>query len=145
MKRSGYVKGVFYVGDCRCDCSMCRRLLSGCGLPVRSLVFSDRFSRGVVSEVVMAGDSIYTVPEGINQDVGRFVVYDSTFNNPREMGVWSALEGTDGLPGSAYSSVFSGSLVSNTWGPDEFRQEFSINENNVTESGGFEVYSPMVG
>ena len=126
-------------------------VLSGNGLPSRSLTFEDRFSQGHVKDVVMAEGRIYTAPEGITDDVSRFVVYDSTFNNPQGMGEWPALEGTAGLPGPAYSSVFEGSLayipeagrlavahhyeplvsiysmdgtlLSNTWGPDGFMQE----------------------
>ena len=148
-------------------------VLSGNGLPSRSVTFEDRFSQGHVKDVVMAEGRIYTAPEGITDDVSRFVVYDSTFNNPQGMGEWPALEGTAGLPGPAYSSVFEGSLVyipeadrlavahyyeplvsiysmdgtllSNTWGPDGFMQEFSVNENNATQYGDVVMYGSMVG
>ncbi len=148
-------------------------VLSGNGLPSRSVTFEDRFSQGHVKDVVMAEGRIYTAPEGITDDVSRFVVYDSTFNNPQGMGEWPALEGTAGLPGPAYSSVFEGSLVyipeadrlavahyyeplvsiysmdgtllSNTWGPDEYMQEFSVNENNATQYGDVVMYGSMVG
>ena len=148
-------------------------VLSGNGLPSRSVTFEDRFSQGHVKDVVMAEGRIYTAPEGITDDVSRFVVYDSTFNNPQGMGEWPALEGTAGLPGPAYSSVFEGSLayipeadrlavahyyeplvsiysmdgtlLSNTWGPDEYMQEFSVNENNATQYGDVVMYGSMVG
>ena len=148
-------------------------VLSGNGLPSRSVTFEDRFSQGHVKDVVMAEGRIYTAPEGITDDVGRLVVYDSTFNNPQGMGEWPALEGTAGLPGPAYSSVFEGSLayipeagrlavahhyeplvsiysmdgtlLSNTWGPDEYMQEFSVNENNATQYGDVVMYGSMVG
>lgn len=148
-------------------------VLSGNGLPSRSVTFEDRFSQGHVKDVVMAEGRIYTAPEGITDDVGRLVVYDSTFNNPQGMGEWPALEGTAGLPGPAYSSVFEGSLayipeagrlavahhyeplvsiysmdgalLSNTWGPDGFMQEFSVNENNATQYGDVVMYGSMVG
>lgn len=148
-------------------------VLSGNGLPSRSVTFKDRFSQGHVKDVVMAEGRIYTAPEGITDDVGRLVVYDSTFNNPQGMGEWPALEGTAGLPGPAYSSVFEGSLayipeagrlavahyyeplvsiysmdgtlLSNTWGPDGFMQEFSVNENNATQYGDVVIYGSMVG
>ncbi len=148
-------------------------VLSGNGLPSRSVTFEDRFSQGHVKDVVMAEGRIYTAPEGITDDVSRFVVYDSTFNNPQGMGEWPALEGTADLPAPAYSSVFEGSLayipeagrlavahyyeplvsiysmdgtlLSNTWGPDGFMQEFSVNENNATQYGDVVMYGSMVG
>ena len=44
-------------------------------------------------------------------------------------------------------SIYSmdGTLLSNTWGPDGFMQEFSVNENNATQYGDFVMYGSMVG
>ena len=44
-------------------------------------------------------------------------------------------------------SIYSmdGTLLSNTWGPDGFMQEFSVNENNASQYGDVVVYGSMVG
>ena len=43
-------------------------------------------------------------------------------------------------------SIYSmdGTLLSNTWGPDEYMQEFSVNENNATQYGDVVMYGSML-
>ena len=86
-------------------------VLSGRGLPVRSLTCKDQSAPRHEMDFVFAGDSIYTCPLGLTEEVSRFSVYDSTYNNRRSAGEWPPLEGTYNLPGTAYSSVFNGSLA----------------------------------
>lgn len=134
-------------------------VLSGKGLPMRSLTCKDQSAPGHEMDIVFAGDSIYTCPLGLTEEVSRFSVYDSTYNNRRNAGEWPPLEGTYNLPGTAYSSVFNGllaylpeadrlavahdylplvtiygmdgSIVSNVWGPEDFLPGFRIVDNST--------------
>ena len=146
-------------------------VLSGRGLPVRSLTCKDQSAPRHEMDFVFAGDSIYTCPLGLTEEVSRFSVYDSTYNNRRSAGEWPPLEGTYNLPGTAYSSVFNGSLaylpeadrlavaheylplvtiygmdgsiVSNVWGPEDFMPGFRIVDNS-SQMGDFAFYGSPV-
>ena len=146
-------------------------VLSGRGLPVRSLTCKDPSAPRHEMDFVFAGDSIYTCPLGLTEEVSRFSVYDSTYNNRRNAGEWPPLEGTYNLPGTAYSSVFNGSLaylpeadrlavahdylplvtiygmdgsiVSNVWGPEDFMPGFRIVDNS-SQMGDFAFYGSPV-
>ena len=146
-------------------------VLSGRGLPVRSLTCKDPSAPRHEMNFVFAGDSIYTCPLGLTEEVSRFSVYDSTYNNRRSAGEWPPLEGTYNLPGTAYSSVFNGSLaylpeadrlavaheylplvtiygmdgsiVSNVWGPEDFMPGFRIVDNS-SQMGDFAFYGSPV-
>ena len=146
-------------------------VLSGRGLPVRSLTCKDPSAPRHEMDFVFAGDSIYTCPLGLTEEVSRFSVYDSTYNNRRNAGEWPPLEGTYNLPGMAYSSVFNGSLaylpeadrlavahdylplvtiygmdgsiVSNVWGPEDFMPGFRIVDNS-SQMGDFAFYGSPV-
>ena len=146
-------------------------VLSGRGLPVRSLTCKDPSAPRHEMDFVFAGNSIYTCPLGLTEEVSRFSVYDSTYNNRRSAGEWPPLEGTYNLPGTAYSSVFNGSLaylpeadrlavahdylplvtiygmdgsiVSNVWGPEDFMPGFRIVDNS-SQMGDFAFYGSPV-
>ncbi len=146
-------------------------VLSGRGLPVRSLTCKDQSAPRHEMDFVFAGDSIYTCPIGLTEEVSRFSVYDSTYNSRRSAGEWPPLEGTYNLPGTAYSSVFNGSLaylpeadrlavaheylplvtiygmdgsiVSNVWGPEDFMPGFRIVDNS-SQMGDFAFYGSPV-
>ena len=146
-------------------------VLSGRGLPVRSLTCKDQSAPRHEMDFVFTGDSIYTCPLGLTEEVSRFSVYDSTYNNRRSAGEWPPLEGTYNLPGKAYSSVFNGSLaylpeadrlavahdylplvtiygmdgsiVSNVWGPEDFMPGFRIVDNS-SQMGDFAFYGSPV-
>lgn len=146
-------------------------VLSGRGLPVRSLTCKDQSAPRHEMDFVFAGDSIYTCPLGLTEEASRFSVYDSTYNNRRNAGEWPPLEGTYNLPGTAYSSVFNGSLaylteadrlavahdylplvtiyrmdgsiVSNVWGPEDFMPGFRIVDNS-TRIGDLTFYGEPV-
>lgn len=146
-------------------------VLSGRGLPVRSLTCKDPSAPRHEIDFVFAGDSIYTCPLGLTEEVSRFSVYDSTYNNRHSAGEWPPLEGTYNLPGTAYSSVFNGSLaylpeadrlavahdylplvtiygmdgsiVSNVWGPEDFMPGFRIVDNS-SQMGDFAFYGSPV-
>ena len=146
-------------------------VLSGRGLPVRSLTCKDQSAPRHEMDFVFAGDSIYTCPLGLTEEASRFSVYDSTYNNRRNAGEWPPLEGTYNLPGTAYSSVFNGSLaylpeadrlavahdylplvtiygmdgsiVSNVWGPEDFMPGFRIVDNS-SQMGDFAFYGSPV-
>ena len=146
-------------------------VLSGRGLPVRSLTCKDQSAPRHEMDFVFTGDSIYTCPLGLTEEVSRFSVYDSTYNNRRSAGEWPPLEGTYNLPGTAYSSVFNGSLaylpeadrlavahdylplvtiygmdgsiVSNVWGPEDFMPGFRIVDNS-SQMGDFAFYGSPV-
>ena len=111
-------------------------VLSGRGLPVRSLTCKDQSAPRHEMDFVFAGDSIYTCPLGLTEEVSRFSVYDSTYNNRRNAGEWPPLEGT-----TIYG--MDGSIVSNVWGPEDFMPGFRIVDNS-SQMGDFAFYGSPV-